>query len=272
MAGRAAVFRLLPFSREETAKAGFFQGGYPEAVAKPSTAQTWFRSYVQTYLERDVRALCDVRDLSTYRRFMALLATRTGRIINRTELASSLGVSVPTISSWLSVLEITGHILLVPPFFENFGKRLVKSSKVYFLDSGLACHLVGIESEQALNRSPFLWPIFEGFVASEIVKMQINSNRSQQIFFFRDRLGLEVDFLVPLGERRLALLEAKATRTPGTDDAEPVRRLAASIRKHELVKCVVHRKARGGGAVRNLGDDVRAVTVDGLRARLYGHR
>ena len=136
MAGRAAILQLLPLSITEAPKVSVFRGGFPEVLARPSSARLWFQSYVQTYLEPDVRAVTAIRDLSTFRRFLALVASRAGQMLNKTDLAGPLGVSVPTITEWLSILEITGQILLVPPYFENFGKRLVKSPKLYFVDSG----------------------------------------------------------------------------------------------------------------------------------------
>ena len=213
MAGRAAVLQLLPLSRDESPKVSLFRGGFPEVVARPAAAQLWFRSYIQTYLERDVRAISSIRDLTTFRRFLALVASRCGQLLNKTDLAAPLGVSVPTLSDWLSILEATGQIIVVPPFFENFGKRLIKSPKLYFADSGLACHLLGIESQHMLARSPFLGPVFEGFVASEIVKRQLAAGRRRELYYFRDQQGLEVDFVVPAGDARLVLLEAKASAT-----------------------------------------------------------
>jgi len=177
MAGRAAVLQLLPFSRGESPGVSLLGGGFPEVVAKPAGRALWFRSYIQTYLERDVRAITAVRDLATLRRFLALVASRAGQMLNKSDLAAPLGVSVPTVSQWLGVLEATGQIILVPPFLENFGKRLVKSPKLHFVDSGLACHLLGIESASALRRSPFLGPLYEGFVTSEIVKRQMHNGR-----------------------------------------------------------------------------------------------
>ncbi|MCM8776333.1 MAG: AAA family ATPase, partial [Candidatus Omnitrophica bacterium] len=130
MTGRVAVFQLLPFSLEETLKVSVLHGGFPEVLRRPRLAGTWFRSYLQTYLERDVRAVSSIRDLAVFRKFLSLLAGRAGTLLNKTELAAPLGVSVPTVSEWLSILEITGQILVVPPFFENFGKRLIKSPKL----------------------------------------------------------------------------------------------------------------------------------------------
>jgi predicted AAA+ superfamily ATPase len=197
MAGRAAVLQLRPLSTRESQKVNVLLGGYPEALARPGTARLWFSSYVQTYLERDVRSVTAVKDLATFRRFLALVASRHGQILNKTDLAAPLGVSVPTITQWLGVLETTAQVLIVPPFYENLGKRLIKSPKVYLADSGLACHLLGIDSSAELAKSPFLGALFEGFIAAEIVKAQINRGRRPEIYHFRDEQGLEVDFLVP---------------------------------------------------------------------------
>jgi uncharacterized protein len=145
MAGRVAVLQLLPLSTQETPKVSLLRGGYPSVIAKPASAELWFRSFLQTYLERDVRSVTAIKDLGTFRRFIALLASRSGTLLNRTDLAAPLGVSVPTVTQWLNVLEITGQILVIPPYFENFGKRLIKSPKIYFADTGLLCHLLGIE-------------------------------------------------------------------------------------------------------------------------------
>lgn len=239
MAGRVAVFQLLPFSMDEHTKVDLLRGGFPEVLAKPAHAQTWFRSYVQTYLERDVRAVTSIRDLSVFRRFMTLLATRHGQVLNRSDLAAPLGVSVPTLSQWLSILEVTGQIVLLPPFYENFGKRLIKSPKVYFVDSGLVCHLLGIETQASLLRSPFVGSLFEGFVASELLKAQIHRGRRREFYYFRDQQGLEIDFVVPLGAGRLALLEAKHTRTPTPKMAGGMDRLVAAAPRYRTECWVV---------------------------------
>ena len=258
MAGRAAIFQLLPFSHSENPRVSLLKGGYPEVIARPATKDLWFRSYIQTYLERDVRAVIDIKDLATFRRFLALLATRTGQLINKTALAGPLGVSVPTIGAWLGVLEITAQIILVPPFYENFGKRITKSPKLYFADSGLAAHLLGINSEEALRGSPFLGPLFEGLVAGEIVKGQIHAGRAKELYHFRDQQGLEVDFIVPRGEGRLALVEAKATRTPKPDMARSLLRLASGIEGHEVEACVVHQSAKNKLVAAGLAEGVHA--------------
>lgn len=230
MAGRAAVLQLYPLSARETPKVTLLRGGYPEAVARPASAPLWFGSYLQTYLERDVRAITAVRDLATFRRFLALLATRHGQILNKTDLAAPLGVSVPTISQWLGVLEVTAQILIVPPFYENLGKRLIKSPKLYLADSGLACHLLGIDSAAELAKSPSAGALFEGFIAAEIVKGQVNAGRRRELYHFRDEQGLEVDFMVPGRGGSLRLVECKAGRTVMPAMAAPMRRLADAVR------------------------------------------
>ncbi len=264
MAGRAAVFSLLPLSRRESEKVSLLRGGFPEVLARPSAASLWFRSYVQTYLERDVRAITAVRDLATFRRFLALLVTRCGQILNKSDLAAGLGVSIPTVSQWLGVLEITGQILLVPPFFENLGKRLIKSPKLHFTDSGLACHLLGIEAVSQLERSPFLGALFEGFVASELVKSQLARGKARAIYYFRDQQGLEVDFVVPVAERRLLLIEAKSSRTVRPGDAGSLLKLAAAMKQYESIAYIVHRPEKGGIRSKALIPGVRAMSIDDL--------
>lgn len=262
MAGRAAIFHLLPFSMQEDRRVSLRRGGFPEVIARPSVAPLWFASYIQTYLERDVRAITAIRDLVTFRRFLALLASRTGQLLNKTDLAAPLGVSVPTITEWMHVLEATGQILIVPPFFENFGKRLVKTPKVHFVDSGLACHLLGIESEAELSRSPFLGALFEGLVAAEIVKAQVSAGRRREIYYFRDQQGLEVDLVVPTGNRKLLLVQAKASRTVTPRAGEPLIRLGRAATGYDLASVVVHRRRPGSGVLTVVRPGVTALPID----------
>jgi predicted AAA+ superfamily ATPase len=239
-------------------------GGYPEVVARPGAARQWFNSYVQTYLERDVRSVTAVKDLATFRRFLALVASRHGQILNKTDLAAPLGVSVPTITQWLGVLETTAQILLVPPFYENVGKRLIKSPKVYLADSGLACHLLGLDSARDLARSPFLGVLFEGFMASEIVKAQINGGRRPELYYFRDEQGLEVDFLVPGQQGSISLVECKAGRTVAPAMAAPIQRLGHALKKKRphggaVEKYVVYQPSMTAPATTAVAPGVKAV-------------
>ena len=262
MAGRAAVLQLLPFSLAESPKVDLLRGGFPEPVLHPSSRELWFASYLQTYIERDVRAITEVRDLPTFRRFLSLLASRHGQFLNRSDLAAPLGVSVPTISQWLYVLEITGQIILVPPYFENFGKRLVKSPKVYWGDSGMACHLLGIQTQAELDRSPFLGAIFEGFVAAEILKSQINRGQRKELYCFRDQQGLEVDFLVPQPNAKFWLVEAKASRTVQSTMANPLLALKRAAQDRVSRSLIVHRKARTQPNMTTVAPGVEAMPVE----------
>jgi predicted AAA+ superfamily ATPase len=268
MAGRAAILQLLPFSLRETSKVNLLDGGYPEVLSRPRARQLWFSSYLQTYLERDVRSIMGVRDLAKFRHFMALVASRHGQVLNRSDLAAPLGMSVPAINAWLDVLEMTAQIWLIPPYFENLGKRLIKSPKLYLADSGLACHLLGLEKLAEIERSPFLGSLFEGFVASEIAKAQAARGQRRQIYHFRDQQGLEVDFVVPGPAGSLLLLEAKATRTPQPEDARPLEQLARSFgvgsRHGSLKKWLVHRSPRSKVPSRALVPGVSAIPIEEL--------
>jgi hypothetical protein len=262
MAGRAAVLQLLPFSLAETERVSLLAGCYPEVLARPRDRELWFASYIQTYLERDVRAVTNVRDLATFRRFFALLAARHGQILNKTDIAAPLGVSVPTIGEWLRILEITGQINLVPPYFENFGKRLIKSPKMYLGDSGLACHLLGIRSQAELERSPFLGPLFEGFVAAEILKAQTNQGRRKELYHFRDQQGLEVDFLFPDGRGGVWMVECKTSRTVQPAMAGPMAALRRAMGSRAPSRIsVVHRAGPSAPPTRALAPGIEALDI-----------
>jgi uncharacterized protein len=272
MAGRAAILQLLPFSVTETSKVNMLHGGFPEVVVRPKSRALWFASYLQTYLERDVRSITNVRDLVTFRRFIALLASRHGQILNKTDLAAPLGVSVPTISEWLHVLEITSQIIIVPPYFENLGKRIVKTPKVYWGDSGLACYLLGITSDAELQRSPFLGQLYEGFVAAEILKSQVNQGGRKELYYFRDHQGLEVDFLLPRPNAGLWLIECKAGKTVRPAMAAPLLALRRTMEKRSTRLIVVYGKSRSAPSTRAVARGVEAIELERFVASLTaGH-
>lgn len=263
MAGRVAVFQLLPFSMEETDKVSVLRGGFPEVLSRPRLNATWFRSYLQTYLERDVRAVSSIRDLAVFRKFLSLLASRSGTILNKTDLAAPLGVSVPTVAEWLSILEITGQILVIPPFFENFGKRLIKSPKIYFTDTGLLCWLLGIEQEARLAKSTFAGTVFENFVASEIIKHQVHTGQRKELYYFRDEQGLEVDFIVPQPVQKLLFLEVKASRTVTPGMAVSLDRLARSVSRYKIEKAVIYQASPKHKSITDaLSPGVRAIPAN----------
>src|SRR5467141_4921787 len=268
MAGRAAILQLLPFSLTESAKGTMLHGGFPEVIASQKFRALWFASYLQTYLERDVRAITNIRDLVTFRRFLALLASRHGQILNKTDLAAPLGVSVPTVSEWLHILEMTGQVIIVPPYFENLGKRLIKSPKVFWGDSGLACYLLGITSEQELRRSPFWGQLFEGFVAAEILKSQANQGARKELYYFRDQQGLEVDFLVPRPNAGLWLVECKAGKTVRPAMAAPLLSLRRALGKRSKRLIIVHRKSHSAPATAAIASGVEAIDLERFVADL----
>ena len=267
LAGRAAILHMLPLGVLESAKVDLWLGGFPEVIARPGARDLWFSSYLQTYLERDVRAVTQVKDLATFRRFMGLVASRHGQILNKTDLAGPLGISVPTIGQWLGVLETTGLLALIPPYFENFGKRLLKSPRLYWLDSGLASHLLGLRSRSELERSPFYGALWEGFVAAEIIKGQINAGRRRELYHFRDEQGLEVDFVIPGSNGKLRLVEVKATRTPTPAMARPLQSLGRTL-GNRAEMWLVHRKSRTPAGITTLAPGVQTVDLGTLLREL----
>jgi len=272
MAGRAAILQLQPLSLAESSKVTLLHGGFPEVLSSPKSRALWFSSYLQTYLERDVRGITNVRDLVTFRRFLSLLASRHGQLLNKTGLAAPLGVTVPTIGEWLHILEMTGQVIVVPPYFENFGKRLIKSTKVYWADSGMACFLLGIASQSELERSPFLGPLFEGFLAAEILKSQVNKGERKELYFFRDQQGLEVDFIIPRPNAGLWLVEAKASKTVRPAMAAPLRSLQQSLGDRAKRLTLVHRKADPSASTSAIAPGVEALDVNQLVADLHSGR
>lgn len=214
MAGRAAIFSILPLSYRETKKTSPLIGGFPEVVLNVKNRNTWYRSYLQTYIERDIREIINVKDMSSYRLFIQMLAQRNGQVLNKSDIAAPVGVKVPTITQWISTLEITNQIYLVKPYYNNYEKRLIKSPKLYFLDSGLLCFLLNIHTEADLINSPVAGFIFESFILSEILKNQINQGRPKEVYYFRDEVGFEIDFIVPHTGSKIELIEIKYSKTP----------------------------------------------------------
>ncbi len=267
MAGRAATLRLMPLSCAELPRVSPFLGGFPEVHRSPRAAARWFSSYIESYIERDVRSVVNVADVGLFRRFLAVLATRTGTVLNRTEIAAPLGVSVKTVSAWLDALETTGMLIVLQPWFHNAGKRLLKSPRLYFGDAGLACHLLAIDSPEALERSPFLGAVFEGFVASELLKHRLNAGKRPALYWFRDQQGLEVDFVLDAGAGYAILVEAKATHTPMPGDARPIQRLRTAL-GGAAQDYIAHRVSPSAPMEAALLPGVSALSVEGLLARL----
>jgi len=250
------------------------RGGYPEVLARPKAAQLWFSSYLQTYLERDVRAITAVQDLAMFRRFLALLATRHGQVLNKSDLAAPLGMSVPSMGRWMEhPWKAAAQIIVVQPYFENLGKRLIKSPRIYFSDSGLACHLLRVETEAELEKSPFLGAIFEGFIASEIMKAQVNAGKRRELYYFRDQQGLEVDFVVPGKNASVTLIEAKSSKTLKAEMSKPMQSLADAwnqrTEKRGIRQLLVSRATAASLHSRAVNPGVSAVSWRNLAADLF---
>lgn len=188
-------------------------GGYPELHSRGLDTDRFYGDYLATYLERDVRSILGVRSLRDFDRFMRLCAARTGQLVSYSALATELGVSPNTVRSWLSVLDASNIVLLLEPYFENLGKRIVKTPLLYFLDTGLCSYLLGARTPEDLLRSPLLGELFESHVLGQIVRGVANRGRRRDLYFDRDHGGREVDFLIPVAGR-FALVECKWAETP----------------------------------------------------------
>lgn len=204
LAGRAALFTLLPLSLSEIGdKAAhlstdtlMLDGGYPAVWSRKQPRRMVYSNYYATYVERDIRQIVNVTNLRAYQNFMRLVAGRVGTEFNASALSNAIGVTVKTIQSWLSVLHASYIAYALPPFYENVGKRLVKSPKVYFHDTGLLCHLLNIETEEQLAVHPLRGEIFENMVINNVLKNFMNKGKTPQLFFYRDRSQHEVDLVV----------------------------------------------------------------------------
>ena len=222
LAGRAGVTRLLPLASSETPTLKdcslntlLLTGGYPALHAQSINAQDWFASYIATYVERDVRQLINVQDLTTFQRFLRLCAGRTGNLLNLNALAGEAGITHKVAQSWMSVLQSSDLIYLLPPYHKNFGKRLVKSPKLYFTDTGLACWLLGIRSEAVLALHPLRGALFETWVIGEAFKARYNAGEATDLYFWRDNNGLEADLVYEQGNKLQAIeIKSGATVTP----------------------------------------------------------
>lgn len=203
LAGRVGILRLLPFSVRElhTTDNGWsideliLRGGYPRLYDAKIPLQLYFDSYLSTYLERDVAGYLDVRNVRSYESTIRLLAQVTGNLLNLTRLANDVGVSTKTVRQWLSMLESSYIVFELPPYFANIRKRLIKTPKIYFYDTGLLCHLLGIRTLEQLRTSEYRGAIFENFVIAETVKRHYNAGRTPEMYFYRDTTGKEVDLI-----------------------------------------------------------------------------
>ena len=222
LAGRVAMLRLLPFDFLELKKAGqlpddyaqtLIQGNYPALYHRSIPPSDYYANYIETYVEKDVRDLLKIKDLSSFKTFLKLCAGRAGQILNLSELARDAALSVPTVRAWLSILESSYLVYQLPPYFRNFNKRLVKSPKLYFYDTGLLCFLLGIKSAGQLALMEQKGAIFENFIINEFVRQNFHQNLHREFFYWRNSSGLEVDLLIGGDSGNFDLVEIKATKT-----------------------------------------------------------
>ena len=247
LAGRAGVFELLPMSIQEvTGKVDLdylnqilYNGLYPSICAKKNIAKFFYPSYVRTYLEKDVRDLLQIKDQIRFTKFLKLCATRIGSLFNASELGAEVGVSSKTISHWLSVLQASYLITLLPPYYENIPKRLVKSPKLYFNDPGLACYLLDIESPQQLDRDKMRGAIFENMIVMEAIKHRYNMGLEGGVFFYRDSNQNEVDLLIKQ-EGELTAIEVKSSMTYSSSFEKALTQIEGWIKTPISKKAIVY--------------------------------
>ncbi|MFH0939464.1 MAG: ATP-binding protein [Planctomycetota bacterium] len=234
LAGRMAVLTLLNISySEQFGKSARLDqtglqnrvllGGYPELLtARKPDVKLWFSSYMQTYLERDVRQLRQIGDLTDFQRFLEILAAFNGQIVNLSSLSRDLGVAVNTIKSWVSILEASHQIVLLKPYYRNKGKRIIKSPKIYFLDTGLLCYICGITSTDRVFKGPGSGQMFETMILGELMRQSSNMGEQPRIYYWRTSYGEEVDFIVERGGK-IILIEAKMTSRVNSEMAKNIR-------------------------------------------------
>jgi predicted AAA+ superfamily ATPase len=254
LAGRVAMMILLPFSLGELIGAGvkldrledvLYNGGYPPIYDRELEASSWYANYVATYVERDVRQLVSVRDLSSFETFLRMCAARCGQLVNLAGLANNCGISHNTARSWLSVLEASYIVRTLPSHHRNFSKRLIKSPKLYFLDPGLAAWLLEIRNPGQISNHSMRGPLFETWVFSEILKRIFNRGTHPSLYFWRDRAGLEVDFVADLGEH-LIPIEAKSGATFVYEWLSPLKRWSELAGKEAGPGWIVYGGDTGG--------------------------
>lgn len=224
LAGRTSILTLLPLSMDELAQEGrldvlscdqlFIRGFMPELYRKGSREHTtYYRDYLNTYVEKDLREMLEIKNLDKFLRFLTLLAGRVGQVVNLSAMSGEVGVSATTLGEWLSVLEASYVVYRLQPYFSNLAKRQIKSPKIYFTEIGLASYLLGIETENQANRDPLRGNLFENLIVSEVLKSRLNRNQGSNMYYMRTEKGVEVDLIVKK-EEHLYPFEIKTSMTP----------------------------------------------------------
>ena len=268
LAGRADIVDLETLSFGELREVlpvaevdgAILRGGFPELHAAPDIdAAAFYQSYIATYLERDIRSLAHVGSLRDFERFLRACALRSAQLLNKADLARDVGIAPSTAGIWLSMLEASGQVALLEPWFSNRSKSLVKSPKLYLTDTGLLCALLNIRSVDALRQSPWNGPIWETWVFAQLRHRERRAGRSGSLFFWRDRMR-EVDFVADAGGR-LELFEAKWTELPDDGDCGSLRIVREAVGRERVGRTAVLCRARQGYP---LADGIEALTAEGL--------
>lgn len=267
LAGRTAVFELLPLSYSEIKEQAenkplddlLFDGFYPAIYAGRNIPKFLYPSYLKTYLDKDVRDLLQIKDMMQFHTFIRLCAGRIGSLFKASELANEIGVSSHTITAWLSVLQASYIVTLLPPYFENSHKRLTKTPKLYFTDTGLACNLLGIESAQQLARDKMRGALFENFIVMEALKSRYNRGKESNLYFYRDSNQNEID-LVMKDSLGLSGIEIKSSMTYHPDFEKALKRMGEWINEPVLGKAVIY-----AGSFENTTSDTKLLNYMHLR-------
>ncbi len=248
LAGRVAIFKLFPFDFQELISADLLNpnylenlitGFYPAIYDRAIPQSTFYSNYVQTYIQRDVSELIAIKDMRLFQNFLSLCSTRAGQLLNLNSLANECGISQPTAKAWLSALENSYVLFQLHPYHENFSKRIVKTPKLYFYDTGLLCYLLKIKSAELLLTHPLKGSLFENMMIAEYVKRMYHKNRIQDLWFWRDAAGHEVDLLIQEG-LSLHLIEIKTTQTIMSDLFKGLNYFEKESKKDNLTKTLVY--------------------------------
>lgn len=246
LAGRTALFTLLPFAQSELSGIKdlstdqlLYQGFYPAIYTKNTPANMLYRDYYNTYVERDIHQLLKVKNLQAFQTFIRLCAGRVGSECNFSSLSNDVGVSVPTITEWVSILQASYIVWKLPPYFANINKRLVKTPKLYFYDTGLLCYLLGIENVQQLKTHPLRGSIFENMVLNEVLKSRFNQGKDNNLCFYRENKGSEVDLVSPQSNK-LSIMEIKSAKTFTKDFMRGIKHLEEILGEDIVRSCVVY--------------------------------
>ena len=268
--GRAGVFELLPMSYGESREQQegkdtnqlLYDGLYPAICAGKNKASLFYPSYVKTYIEKDVRDLLKVKNMMQFMKFMRLCAARVGSLLNASEVANEVGVDSKTVTQWLSVLQASYLVTLLPPYYENITKRLVKTPKLYFNDPGLACCLLDIESPKQLDRDKMRGAIFENYIVMEVLKHRYNQGRAGGVYFYRDSNSNEVDILLKQGGE-ITAIEVKSAMTYSSSFEKSLKQIGSWIGTPVIKKIVVYT-----GEFENTAGDIKIVNYRNLDAQL----